>query len=145
MTAVPAEIERAAALPLLDAALLLWLNRRALQRWDGKSSSPNLAGDPANQIRQAIGALDAERAQAASGPTRDRLKLAHPTAEDTALTLAIERAVKLEKDCASHFRRSGADLAADAKRAAESARPDNPGFLDASYEAAVQYLCTMMR
>jgi hypothetical protein len=145
MAAVPAEIERAATLPLLDAALLLWLNRRALQRSDGKSSSPRLAGDPASQIRQAIGALDAERAQAASGPTRDRLKLAHPAAEDADLTLAIERAVKLEKDCAAHFRRSGADLAADAKRAAESARADNPGFLDASYDASAQYLCTMMR
>ena len=133
MAAVPAEIERAAALPLLDAALLLWLHRRALQRWDGKSSSPTLAGDPANQLRQAIGALDAERREAANGPTRDRLKIAHPAADDAALTHAIERAVKLEKDCALHFRRGGADLAADAKRAAESARADNPGFLDASY------------
>ena len=145
MAAVPAEIERAAALPLLDAALLLWVHRRALQRWDGKSSAPALTGDPQNQIQQAIGALDAERRAAASGPTRDRLKIAHPQADDGALTLAIERAVKLEKDCAAHFRRSGADLAADAKRAAESARGDNPGFLDASYEAAAQYLCTMMR
>ena len=145
MAALPAEIERAAGLPLLDAALLLWLQRRALQRWDGKSSSPPLAGDPASQIAQAIGALDAERAQAASGPTRDRLKRAHPAAADSDLALAIERAVKLEKDCASHFRRIGADLSADAKRAAESARADNPGFLDASYEAVAQYLCTMMR
>jgi len=145
MAAVPPEIGRAAGLPLLDAALLLWLQRRALQRWDGKTSSPRLAGDPASQIRQAIGALDFERAQAASGPTRDRLKLAHPAAGDAALRLAIERAVKLDKDCATHFRRSGADLAADAKRAAERARADNPGFLDASYEAVAQYLCTMMR
>jgi hypothetical protein len=83
MAAVPPEIERAAGLPLLDAALLLWLQRRALQRWDGKSSSPRLTGNPVSQIRQAIGALDVERAQAASGPTRDRLKLAHPTAEET--------------------------------------------------------------
>src|SRR5215469_15272790 len=143
--AAPPEIDRAAALPLLDAALLLWLQRRTLQRWDGKSLAPMLSGDPASQIRQAIGALDAERAQAATGPTRDRLKLAHPAAEDAALTLAIERAVRLEKDCASHFRRSGADLAADAKRAVENARTDNPGFLDASYEAVAQHLCTMMR
>jgi hypothetical protein len=144
MAAVPPEIERAAGLPLLDAALLLWLLRRTLQRWDGKSSAPTLSGNPA-QIRQAIGALDAERAQAASGPTRDRLKITHPEAEDAALMLAIERAVKFEKDCAAHFRRSGADLAADAKRAAERARADNPGFLDASYETLAQYLSTMMR
>jgi hypothetical protein len=144
MAAVPPEIERAAGLPLLDAALLLWLLRRTLQRWDGKSSAPTLSGNPA-QIRQAIGALDAERAQAASGPTRDRLKIAHPEAEDAALMLAIERAVKFEKDCAAHFRRSGADLAADAKRAAERARADNPGFLDASCETLAQYLSTMMR
>ena len=145
MAAVPVEIERAAGLPLLDAALSLWLHRRALQRWDAKSSSPPLAGDPANQIRQAIGALDAERREAANGPTRDRLRIAHPQADDAALTLAIERAVKLEKDCASHFRRSGADLVVDATRAAERARADNPGFLDASYEAAAQYLCGVMR
>ena len=145
MAALPAEIERATGLPLLDAALLLWLHRRTLQRWDGKSSSPALAGDPANQIRQAIGALDAERREAANGPTRDRLRIAHPAADDAALTLAIERAVKLEKDCASHFRRSSADLVADAKRAAASARADNPGFLDASYEAAARYLCEAMR
>jgi hypothetical protein len=145
MAAVPPEIERAAALPLLDAALLLWLNRHALQRWDGKSSSPPLAGDAANQARQAIGALDFERAQAASGPTRDRLKRAHPEAEDAALTNAIERAVKLDKDCAARFRRSGADLAADAKRAVELARTDDPGFLDSSYEAAARYLCEVMR
>ena len=145
MAAVPPEIERAAGLPLLDAALLLWLQRRALQRWDGKSSSPRLTGNPVSQIRQAIGALDVERAQAASGPTRDRLKLAHPTAEDAAMRLAIERAVKLDKDCASHFRHSGADLAADARRAVERARADNPGFLDASYEAAAQHLCMTMR
>ncbi|HXR88037.1 MAG TPA: hypothetical protein VN728_13745 [Stellaceae bacterium] len=145
MAAVPPEIERAAGLPLLDAALLLWLNRHTLQRWDGKSSSPRLTGDPASQIRQAIGALDAERAQAASGPTRDRLKLAHPTPQEADLGLAIERAVKLDKDCASHFRHSGADLAADARRAVERARADNPGFLDASYEAAAQHLCMTMR
>ena len=145
MADVPAEIERAAGLPLLDAALLLWLHRRALQRWDGKSSSPALAGDPASQIRQAIGALDAERREAANGPTRDRLRIAHPEADDAALTLAIERAVKLEKDCASHFRRGGINLAAEAKRAADSARADNQGFLDASYDAAAQYLTTMMR
>ena len=145
MAAVPPEIERAAALPLLDAALLLWLHRRTLQRWDGKSSSPILAGDPASQIRQAIGALDFERAQAASGPTRDRLKIAHPQADDAALTLAIERAVKLDKDCASHFRRSGADLVAEAKRATERARADNPGFIDASYETVERFLCMMMR
>ena len=84
-------------------------------------------------------------AQAASGPTRDRLKVAHPEAEDAALTRAIERAVKLEKDCAAHFERSGADLAANATRAAERARADNPGFLDASYEMLAQYLSTMMR
>jgi hypothetical protein len=145
MAAVPPDIERAAGLPLLDAALLLWLQRRTLQRWDGKSSAPTLSGNPASQIRQAIGALDAERAQAASGPTRDRLKIAHPEAEDAALMFAIERAVKLEKDCAAHFRRDGADLAADAKRAAERARADNPGFLDASYETLAQYLSTVMR
>jgi len=86
MAAVPPEIERAAGLPLLDAALLLWLQRRALQRWDGKSSSPRLTGNPVSQIRQAIGALDVERARA-----------------------------------------------------------DNPGFLDASYEAAAQHLCMTMR
>jgi len=145
MAAVPPEIGRAAGLPLLDAALLLWLNRHALQRWDGKSSVPMLSGDPASQIRQAIGALDAERSQAASGPTRDRLKIAHPAAKDADLTLAIESAVKLEKDCTAHFQRSGADLAADARQAVESARADNPGFLAASYETLAQYLSTMMR
>lgn len=145
MAAVPAEIERAARLPLLDAALLLWLHRRALQRWDRKSSAPRLAGDPASQIGQAIGALDAERKGAASGPTRDRLRIAHPAADDAALTRAIERAVKLDKDCAAHFRRSGTDLVAEAKRATERAQADNPGFLDASYDAAAQYLCGVMR
>jgi len=141
----PPEIDRAAALPLLDAALLLWLQRRTLQRWDGKSSAPMLSGDPASQIRQAIGALDAERAQAASGPTRDRLKLAHPAPEDADLTLAIERAVKLDKDCASHFPRSATDLVAAARHAVESARGDNPGFLDSSYEAVARHLCMVMR
>jgi len=145
MATVPGEIERAAALPLLDAALLLWLNRHGMQRWDGKSSSPPLAGDPASQLRQAIGALDFERAQAASGPTRDRLKRAHPEADDAALTNAIERAVKLDKDCAAHFRPAGADLITEAKRAVDLARLDNPGFLEASYVMAERFLCMRMR
>src|SRR5689334_6748882 len=99
----PPPIELAATLPLADAALLLWLRRRELQRWDGKSSSPRLSGDPAAQLARAIGALDFERANAAGGPTFDRLKIAHPQADDASLRHAIERAVKLETDCARHF------------------------------------------
>jgi hypothetical protein len=142
---IPRSIRLAAALPLLDAGLLLWLRRRELQRWDGKSCSPRLIGDPAGQIEQAIGALHFERANAAAGPTFDRLNLAHPEADDTSLRDAINRAVRLETDCLRHFERSKAGSDADAQRAVERARVDNPGFIEESYTAAAQYLCTAFR
>lgn len=141
----PPLIKLAETLPLVDAALWLWLRRHELQRWDGKSSSPRLSGDPAAQLQQAIGALDFERANAAGGPTFDRLKIAHPEADDASLRHAIELAVKLETDCASHFAHTAAGPEADAQRALEFARAGNPGFLEASYIAAARYLCTVMR
>src|SRR5262245_60349563 len=124
MASLPPEIERAVKLPLIDAALLLWLSRRDLQRWDGRSSSPPLAGDAAGQIGQATGALDFERANAASGPTFYRLKSAHPEADESGLKRAIERAVQLEADCAKHFMPSKAGLDEDTKRAVDLARRD---------------------
>ena len=142
---IPPEIESAAKLPLIDAALLLWLRRRELQLWDGRSSSPPLGGDAASQIRQATRALDFERANAANGPTFHRLRLAHPHTDERDLKDAIDRGVRLEADCAKHFRNSGAGLDVDAKRAVDLARYDNPGFLDASYEVAAEYLRIVMR
>jgi hypothetical protein len=145
-------IERAAQLPLNDAAYFLWIRKWQLDREEQPSSQhvtqPKDLTDPKifrRVIRTVIGSVLQERESAQYGSTFGRLKTAHPEATDPDLQNAIKSAVKLDTDCTRHFSYSKSGLSSDAHRAVELAREKNPDFSEATYKSAVLHLCTAMR
>jgi hypothetical protein len=145
-------IERAAQLPLKDAAYFLWMQKYQLDREDLPSPLPaaqpqNLA-DPEmfrRTVLTAIANVHKERTTAHNGSTFGRLKTAHPEVGDQDLQNAIKAAVKLDVDCTRHFSYSESGLWGDAHRAIEFARKENPDFLESTYEAAKWHMCWAMR
>ena len=144
-------IEQASALPVNDAAFLLWQQRYQLDRLEG-NRSPKQPTDElstkegfARSVRRAFASVIFERDNAQHGPTFRRLKQTHPNVPDESLREAIRLAVKFDTDCSKYFSHSAAGLFEDAKRAVEQARVANPGFTEATYRRAVQKLCEAMR
>jgi hypothetical protein len=144
--------DRAAQLPLMDAAFLLWTQRHNIN-WAEAPPNPrphpsaNLS-DPAifkQVVRSAIAAVEFERDNAQYGVTFQRLRKIHPDANDADLQSAIRAAVKLDQDCFKHFAYSAAGLGEDAERAVDLARRANPGFQDSTYTAAAHLLMQQMR
>ena len=104
VSSVTQSIERAAQLPLNDAAYLLWSQRYQLN-WE--------------DLPPVIGERDPYHS---GGATFRRLKAAHPAAQDQDLQKAIDLAIKLDADCARFFVYSDPSLFVDAQRAVELAR-----------------------
>ncbi len=145
-------IHTASGLPLADAAFELWMQRRRLDRLEGKLPAPaarkaNVA-DPAElavTVRQAFMNVLREQETAPDGPTFERLKRAQPQASDAELKQAIQAAVKLERDCVRHFSYQSDDLYENVTRAVELAKPDNPAFQERTYKLARDKLALSMR
>jgi hypothetical protein len=146
-------IERAAQLSLLDAAYLLWKQKRQLDRIEASPppAVPHravLRGESfVRSAREAIAAMRHERANAHEGLTFDRMKRAHPEAGDDDLKLAIKAAVKFDQDCTRHFSYSGPgpDYASEVARAVDLAMRENPGFSEETRNAARHALAAEMR
>jgi hypothetical protein len=139
--------KHAAALPLNDAAFMLWKEKRQLDQAENPPSPPptkssNLS-DPevfGRAVRSAIAQVIFDRDNAHLGPTFYRLKAIHPEATDTNLQNAIKAAVKLDTACNGHFSYSDQGLNEDVKRAVDAARQENPGFQDETYQRAYRNL-----
>jgi len=87
-----------------------------------------------------------KRDHAQDGPTFDRLKRAHPRADDTETKLAIITAVRFDDACFKHFTVDSTDYWKRMVRAVALAqRQENPGYLESTYEAARDHVAYYMK
>ncbi|MEJ0051616.1 MAG: hypothetical protein WDN02_10490 [Methylovirgula sp.] len=137
--------KHAAALPLNDAAFLLWKEKSQLDRAENptpaptKSTIPTNPGDPeifARAVRKAITQVIFDRDNGHFGPTFYRLKAVYPESDDIALRNAIKAAIKLNTACNTHFSYSDRGLDEDVKHAVDAARQENPCFEEETYKRA---------
>jgi hypothetical protein len=126
-------IQKAAALPLRDAAYLIWREKIHFERLEGRSWPKKDMSTPEARFRsmQEITAqLKQEHDFAQDGPSFDRLKRAHPNAPDLELKRAIVTAVQFDDACFRHFERCGRNEWEAAKRAVARAANEHPGYLE---------------
>ena len=141
--------ESLSALPLLDAAYRLWIERYRLDREEAPIQPRPSAGviSPPDDvvIRKAIQNVVPERTTAPEGKMLARLKAIHPESNNDDLKSAIKRAVKFDSDCAINFSYRSPNYFDDCKRAIELSRIENPGFSDETYRHAERHLMFVMR
>ncbi len=140
-------IGEAARLPLRDAAYLIWREKTTFERLEGRRwrsrdmSTPAVA---ARTMRRIAAQLKRERDTAQDGPTFNRLKRAHPRADDAELKQAIVAAVKFDDDCFKYFSNGGGDYWANVVRAVARAGQDHPAYLATTYrDARNRVACNM--
>jgi hypothetical protein len=141
-------IHEAAALPLADAAYALWRQKSAIERLEGRTWPVRDRSTP--EAREAadrafIAEMRHERDFAQDGPTFDRLKQAHPEAQDTALKQAIVAAVKFDDDCFHHFSYGSGDYWDRVVRAVAQAARQSPAFLETTYFDARNWVAFNMK
>ena len=87
-----------------------------------------------------------KRDHAQDGPTFDRLKRAHPQADDTEAKHAIITAVRFDDACTKYFVVDSTDYWQRVVRAVALAqRKEKPGYLESTYEAARDQLAYYMK
>jgi hypothetical protein len=115
--------EATAGLPIKDAAFRLWIWRHELE-FEEKPQG----------FRKDLGT-------AREGATFRRLKTLFPRASDQELEKALEAAAKFARDCESQIDWSSkVDQATVVAEIVDRARRDNPGFVDATIEAARRFV-----
>jgi hypothetical protein len=135
-------IEKAAALPLLDAAFDLWLETgtlHALEGWRHIWPPPGMYG---NDIDARVRYM---RATAHENRMFDWLKMAHPAASDDDARQAIRAAVKFEDDCFRHFGDRSVREDGSVEQAVNLARREHPDYQERTYKRAGSHLSFMMR
>ena len=142
-------LAEAAALPLRDAAYAIWRQKINFERLEGRvwprrdQSTPEAREKSMREIRAQI---KHEHDFAQDGPTFDRLKRAHPRADDTEAKLAIIAAVRFDDACFKHFTVDSTDYWQRVVRAVALAqRQENPGYLEGTYEAARDHVAYYMK
>jgi hypothetical protein len=133
-------LERAAKLPLLDAAYNLWLVRYERNREEGLMSPP--AGKDWN-VGSAV-LHDRRVAPLPGSPTFSRLRRAHPNASDEELRLSIATAVAFDTACVTNFS-YGDRFGPDVRVAIDAARKEYPSYLEETYSLAHDELMRAMR
>jgi len=139
-------IAEARELPLKDAAFLLWreCSKLDLLAWRAMPSAmramlrPRPAAESAAEIRY-------EHDHAEEGLTFDRLKLAHPEADDADVRHAIIAAVKFDDACFGYFDKGQGEFGERFRRAVELAARDHPGYLEHTYQRARYYISYFMK
>jgi len=144
--------QRAAGLPLMDAAYHLWSRRNSLNRldpWRQEESPSFLAAQRWRRWRELERRVRAGLGLRSDFPTHfatlDRLRKVHPQAGDRAARVAVAAAVKLDSDCCRHFSYQSPNYLTDVDRAVARARTQNPGFQEGTYKAAWHVLAIAMR
>jgi hypothetical protein len=146
MTEADEIIAEARELPLKDAAFLLWreCSKLDLLAWRAMPSAmramlrPRPAAESAAEIRY-------EHDHAEEGLTFDRLKLAHPEADDADVRYAIIAAVKFDDACFGYFDKGRGEFGERFRRAVELAARDHPGYLEHTYQRARYYISYFMK
>jgi hypothetical protein len=137
----------AASLPLRDAAYAIWWQKSTFERlelrwWPLKDMSTPEARE--RSMREVSEQLKHEHDFAQDGPTFDRLKRAHPHAEDAEARQAIVAAVKFNDDCFKYFSYDG-DYSENVERAVAKAARDNPPYLETTYRDARNWVAYCMK
>jgi hypothetical protein len=147
MTEVETIIAEAAKLPLRDAAFLLWRQRPQLDRIEVPPMTPEeIRIARALSPEQYSAKIRFERDHVQDGPTFDRLKRAHPLADDTDAKLAIIAAVRFDDACFKYFTVDSTDYWDRVVRAVALAqRQEKPGYLEATYETARYHVAFYMK
>jgi hypothetical protein len=138
----------AARLPLWDAAYLIWREKTAFERLEGRRWRPRDERTPAvaaRSMRRISAQLKHERDTAQDGPTFDRLKRAHPRADDTELKQAIVAAVRFDDACLRFFSSEGGDFWHNVVRAVARAAKEHPGYLATTYRDARNWIAFNMK
>jgi hypothetical protein len=141
-------IAEAASLPLRDAAYAIWREKTTFERLEGRRWRPKDLRTPAvaaRSMRRISAQLKHEHDTAQHGPTFDRLKRAHPRAEDAEARQAIVAAVKFDDDCFKYFSNDRGDFWEDVVRAVARAALDNPGYLATTYRDARNWVAHNMK
>lgn len=139
-------LAEARQLPLNDAAFLLWRESSRLDLFAWRALPANVRtmfrARPAEEISAEIrhGHDHAE-----DGLTFDRLKLAHPEADDAEVRHAIIAAVKFDDACFGNFDKGKGEFGARFTRAVELAARDHPGYLEQTYRRARYYVSYYMK
>lgn len=141
-------IGEAARLPVRDAAYLIWREKTTFERLEGRRWRPRDMRTPAvaaRSMRRISAQLQRERDTAQDGPTFDRLKRAHPRADNAELKQAIVAAVKFDDDCFRYFSGDGGDYWDNVVRAVARAAKDHPFYLATTYRDARNWLAYNMK
>jgi hypothetical protein len=144
MTEIEKIIAEAATLPLKDAAFALWRQRPRLDTLEGRPTSEEVRVNRAMSPEQLSAKLRYDRDHAQDGPTFDRLKPAHPQADDADIKQAIIAAVKFDDDCFKNFSYDG-DYWDNVVRAVASAAKRSPFYLESTYRAARDHVAYHMK
>jgi hypothetical protein len=143
------ELIAEAALPLRDAAYLIWRQKSAFDRLEPRRLEPRESSTPENreQMMQEISALlKHEHDFAQDGPSFERLKRAHPEADDVEAKAAIVAAVKFDDDCFRYFSYARAgDYSESVIRAVARAAKDHPSYLETTYRDARNWVAYNMK
>ena len=130
-------IAEAAKLPLPDAAYTIWRQKSAFIR-EIEEASPCDLSDRRDALThgQRLGAEDdLARTGASESVSFQRVKQAHPRADDAAVTDAILAAIRVNDDCMRHFVWVD-DFWDSVIRAVDRARRDHPDYLETTYRDA---------
>ena len=140
-------IAEAAKLPLNDAAFLLWRQRPRLDTLEGPViTREEIRIARALSPEEIHDKVQYKRDHAQDGPTFDRLKRAHPQADDTAIKRAIIAAVRFDDACFKYFTLDSTDYWKRVVSAVALAqRKENPGYLESTYEAARNHVAYYMK
>jgi hypothetical protein len=147
MTEAETIIAEAAKLPLKDAAFLLWRRRPRLDTLEGPPMTPEEIRIARALSPEEIHAkMQYEHDHEQDGPTFDRLKRAHPQADDTEVKLVILAAVRFDDACFKYFTVDSTDYWQRVERAVALARrQENPGYLESTYDAACNHVAYYMK
>src|SRR5271168_2472418 len=107
MTEIEGMLAEAAGLPLMDAAFAVWRQRPRLDTLEGRPTPEEVRVNRAMSPQQLSAKLRYDRDHAQDGPTFERLKRAHPQADDADIKQAIISAVKFDDDCFANFSYGG--------------------------------------
>jgi hypothetical protein len=142
-------LKEAAALPLRDAAYLPWRQKNTFERlegrvWPRRDTSTPEATEKSNKESHTRVKYEHDFAQ--DGPTFERLRRAHPRANDEELKDAIIAAVKFDDDCFKYFAYGRAeDYWEMCVRAVEHAARKNPLYLKTTYRDARNHVAYCMK
>ena len=143
---IEAVLAEAARLPLKDAAYFLWMEKSRLDRLERPSrTDEERAKAMAMSSDEITARIRYEHDHAQDGKTFERLKRAHPQADEAEARRAIVAGVKFNDDCFKNFSLASTDYDRRANHAIALATQENPGYLPSTYRLARYWVTYYMK